>query len=142
VRIPAGVSSGNYIPIHNEGHFGPGGTGDVLIEIEEKEHPLFLRQGDDIVVEVPVSIPAAVLGARLKVPTLNGEREFELPAGTASGTVLRLRGAGINHLDGGTGDELVRVVIQVPKRLSREEKNLYRQLGGLGAEQAAARRPS
>jgi molecular chaperone DnaJ len=128
VRIPAGVSAGNYLPLHGEGHFGPGGSGDVLVQFEEKDHPLFLRQGDDIAVEVPVSIATAVLGGKLKVPTLAGEKDFEVASGTHSGTVVRIRGAGIKHLDGGVGDELVRVVIHVPKRLSREEKNLLKKL--------------
>ncbi|MBM3315164.1 molecular chaperone DnaJ [candidate division WOR-3 bacterium] len=140
VRVPAGVASGNYIPIHDEGHYGPGGMGDVLIEIEEKEHALFLRQGDDIAVEVPVPVSVAVLGGTVKVPTLNGEKELEIPAATASGTVLRVRGAGVRHLDGGAGDELVRVVIHVPKRLSREEKGLYRQLAELKTDSVPAPR--
>lgn len=128
VRIPAGVATGNYIPLRGEGHFGPGGTGDVLIEIEEKEHPLFVRQGDDIVVEMPVTPAQAVLGAKLVVPTLNGEKTVTLPAGTESGTFLRLRGAGIKRLDGGRGDELVRIVVRVPVRLSPEEKRLWKAL--------------
>jgi molecular chaperone DnaJ len=128
VRIPAGVAAGNYLPLHGEGHFGPGGNGDVLVQFEEKEHQLFLRQGDDIAVELPVSISTAVMGGKLKVPTLAGEKELEIPAGTQSGTVLRVRGAGIKHLDGGVGDELVRVVIHVPRHLSREEKNLLKKL--------------
>jgi len=128
VRIPAGVSAGNYLPLHGEGHFGPGGSGDVLVQFEEKAHALFLRQGDDVAVELPVSITTAVLGGKLKVPILQGEKEVEIPAGTHSGTVLRIRGAGIKHLDGGVGDELVRVVIHVPRRLSREEKNLLKKL--------------
>lgn len=128
VRIPAGVSSGNYLPLHEEGHYGPGGSGDVLVQFEEREHPLFLRKGDDILVEAPVTIATAVLGAKVKVPTLAGEKEIEVPAGTTSGTVLRIRGAGIKHLEGGVGDELVRMVIHVPRRLSREEKNLLKKL--------------
>jgi molecular chaperone DnaJ len=128
VRIPAGVSAGHYLPLHGEGHYGPAGSGDVLVQFEEKEHALFLRQGDDIAVEVPVSIATAVLGSKLKVPTLSGEKELEVPAGTQSGTVLHIRGAGIKHLDGGVGDELVRVVIHVPRHLSRDEKNLLKKL--------------
>jgi molecular chaperone DnaJ len=128
VRIPAGVSAGNYLPLHGEGHFGPGGSGDVLVQFEEREHPLYLRPGDDIAVEVPVSIAVAVLGAKVKVPTLAGEKEIEVPAGTPSGTVLRIRGVGIRHLDGGAGDELVRVVIHVPRHLSRDEKALLKKL--------------
>jgi molecular chaperone DnaJ len=114
--------------LHGEGHYGPAGSGDVLVQFEEKEHELFLRQGDDIAVEVPVSIATAVLGGKMKVPTLSGEKELEVPAGTLSGTVLHIRGAGIKHLDGGVGDELVRVVIHIPKHLSRDEKSLLKKL--------------
>jgi molecular chaperone DnaJ len=128
VRIPAGVAAGNYLPLHGEGHYGPGGNGDVLVQFEEKEHQLFLRQGDDIAIEVPVSMATAVLGGKLKVPTLSGEKELEIPVGTQSGSVLRIRGSGIKHLDGGVGDELVRVVIHIPKHLSREEKTLLKKL--------------
>lgn len=143
VRIPAGVASGNYLPLHNEGHFGPGGKGDVIVEIEEKEHPLFLRRGDDIVTELPISIATAALGGRVKVPTLKGEKDLEIPAGTQSGTILRIRGAGIRHLEGGVGDELVRVVVHIPHRLSREEKNLLRKLEESRSEPLPGpRRPS
>jgi molecular chaperone DnaJ len=128
VRIPAGVSAGHYLPLHGEGHYGPAGSGDVMVQFEEREHPLFLRQGDDIAVEVPVSIATAVLGGKLKVPTLSGEKELEVPAGTQSGTVLHIRGAGIKHLDGGVGDELVRVVLHVPRHLSHDEKTLLKKL--------------
>jgi molecular chaperone DnaJ len=140
VRIPAGVSAGNYLPLHGEGHYGPGGSGDVLVQFEEREHPLFLRQGDDVAVEVPVSIATALLGGRLKAPTLSGEKALEVPAGTQSGTVLRIRGAGVKHLDGGVGDELVRVVIHVPKRLSREEKNLLKKLDEAKSEETPSPR--
>jgi len=134
VRIPAGVSSGVRLPLHGEGHYGPGGNGDVVIEIEEKEHPLFSRQGDDIVVEVSVPVATAVLGGKVKVPTLSGTKDVELPAGTQSGTVFRLRGAGVKRLEGGSGDELVRVVVHIPQRLTREERELYRRLSGLSGE--------
>lgn len=143
VRVPAGVANGNYLPLHDEGHYGPGGTGDVIVEIVEKEHPLFLRQGDDVVIELPVSIAAAVLGKKVKVPTLRGEKELEIPAGTQSGTLLRLRGSGIGHLDGGTGDLYVRVVVEVPKRVSREEKVLLKRLEEVRSEPpSAARKPA
>ncbi|MEO0077461.1 MAG: molecular chaperone DnaJ [candidate division WOR-3 bacterium] len=143
VRIPAGVTSGNVMPLRREGHYGQSGTGDVLIEIQEKEHPLFVRSGDDVVVDVPVSVVAAVLGGKVRVPTLNGEREIDVPAGTQPGTVLRIRGAGIRGLNGGVGDELVRVVVHVPRRLSKEEKELYRRLAEKGADKVPEpRRPA
>ncbi len=134
VKVPAGVSSGTPIVLENEGHWGPGGQGDVVIEIEEKEHPIFLRKGDDVIVEVPVSVAVAVLGGKVKIPTLNGEREIELPPGTASGTVFRLRGGGIRHLNGGSGDELVRVIVHIPKHISKEEKALYQRLNEIHSE--------
>lgn len=142
VRIPAGVTAGNYLPLHNEGHHGPGGVGDVHVEILEKEHPLFVRHGDDIVVELPVSLATAALGGKVKVPTLTGEKEFEVQAGTQHGTVVRLRGAGIKHLDGGSGDELVRIAVHVPRKLSKDEKNLLKKLGeSRGEPVPAARKP-
>lgn len=134
VKIPAGVSSETPIVLKNEGHWGANGQGDVVIQVEEKEHPLFVRQGDDVILEVPVAIAVAVLGGKIKVPTLSGTKEIDLPPGTASGTVLRLRGAGIKRLNGGVGDELARIVIHIPKHLSREEKALYRRLGEIQSE--------
>ncbi len=128
VRIPAGVANGNYIPLHDEGHFGPAGSGDVIIEIEEKPHPLFLRREDDIVVDLPIPLTTAVLGGKATVPLLSGERTIDVAPGTAHGALLRLRGAGLKRLDGGRGDELVRVRIHVPRKLSAEEKKLWKKL--------------
>jgi molecular chaperone DnaJ len=143
VRIPAGVASGNYLPLHNEGHFGPGGTGDVLVEIVEREHPLFRRLGDDIEVELPIALTTAVLGGKVKAPTLTGDREIEVQPGTTHGTVVRIRGAGIRHLEGGAGDELVRVVLHIPRKLSKDEKGLLRRLADLRGEAVPpARRPA
>ncbi len=134
VKIPSGVTSGMPIVLENEGHWGTGGSGDVVIEIEEKEHPLFLRKGDDLLVEVPISIPTAVLGGKVKVPTLNGFKEIEVPAGTSSGVVFRLRGQGIRRMQGGVGDLLVRFVVHIPRSLSQKERNIYRQLGEFQSE--------
>lgn len=141
VNIPAGVAEGNYIPLRGEGHFGPEGRGNIFVEIEEKEHPLFNRQGDDIVVQVPISIATAVLGGEISVPTLNGNQPMKIPPGTQSGTVFRRRGAGIKHLGGGRGDELVEVVIHIPKKLSGEEKELFQRLSKLATEVPPPRRP-
>uniref|UniRef100_A0A7C4CA42 Chaperone protein DnaJ n=1 Tax=candidate division WOR-3 bacterium TaxID=2052148 RepID=A0A7C4CA42_UNCW3 len=142
VRIPAGVSNGVVIPLNGEGHYGPSGAGDVLIEIEEKEHPLFVRSGNDVVVDVPIPVTTAVLGGRVAVPTLSGEKEVDVPAGTQPGAVLRLRGAGVRGLEGGVGDELVRVVVHIPRKLTREERDLYRQLADRKSEKVPEpRRP-
>lgn len=128
VKIPSGVMPGMPVVLKNEGHWGPGGRGDVVIEVDEKEHPLFVRDGDNVVVELPISIPVAVIGGRVRVPTLNGFKEVEVPAGTNTGTVLRLRGQGIRRIQGGAGDLLIRIVIHIPKHLSQKEKALYKQL--------------
>lgn len=143
VRIPAGVASGNFIPLHDEGHYGPGGRGDLLIEIEEKEHPLFVRHGDDLVVEVPVSYAQAALGGKIEVPTLNGSKRIALPAGIQSGKVIRVKGAGIRHLDGGKGDELVRVIVHVPGKVGKGETELLKKLESVSAETLPSpRRPA
>jgi molecular chaperone DnaJ len=138
VRIPAGVSSGNYLTLEGEGHHGPGGSGSVVVEISEKPHELFLRQGDDVAVDLPISFATAVLGGKVKVPTLKGEKEIEVPAGTQPGTVIRIRGAGIRRLQGGTGDELVRIQVQVPRKLSRAEKKLLQELEQARSEPVSA----
>ncbi|MDH5185706.1 MAG: molecular chaperone DnaJ [candidate division WOR-3 bacterium] len=128
VRIPAGVQTGNYLPLHGEGHYGPGGRGDVIIEIEEKEHSLFTRQNDDIIVEVPVSITTAALGGEIEVPTLNSKKTIKIAPGIQPNSTIRIRGAGIKHLDGGRGDELVKITVHVPEKLSSRERELLKEL--------------
>ncbi|MFO7638858.1 MAG: molecular chaperone DnaJ [bacterium] len=142
VRIPAGVSSGNFIPLHNEGHFGSGGRGDVLIEVEEKPHELFVRRGDDLVVDVPIPLATAVLGGRVEVPTLSGSRSISVPSGTSHGGLLRVKGAGIGHLDGGRGDELVRILLDVPRKPTGEERKLWQRLAEMSGEASPPRRPA
>ncbi|MEO0083554.1 MAG: molecular chaperone DnaJ [candidate division WOR-3 bacterium] len=134
VYIPAGVSTGNYIPIRNEGHYGAGGRGDVIIEIEEKEHPLFVRSGDDIVVELPISITTATLGGEINVPTLNGNKKIKIPAGVQPNEIIRLRGYGIKKLNGGRGDELVKIVVHIPKHISNQERQLLNELEKIRSE--------
>ncbi|MEO0072950.1 MAG: molecular chaperone DnaJ [candidate division WOR-3 bacterium] len=134
VNIPAGVTTGNYISLRGEGHYGPGGKGNVIIEIAEKEHPLFLRQGDDIVVEVPISVTTAVLGGEIEVPTLQGSRKVKIPAGVQHGEVIRVKNLGLKRTSGGRGDLLVRIAIHVPKTISTTEKNLYKELEKLRTE--------
>ncbi len=132
VRIPPGVSTGNYITMRGEGSQGyrGGPPGDVVVVITEKEHEYFTRNGDDIVYEVPISFSQAALGARLNVPTLNGEDVLNIPAGTQSGKIFKFRNKGIKHLRGlGRGDQLVRVVVWTPTKLGPEEKNLFEKLG-------------
>jgi len=132
VDVPAGVTTGNYIPVRGAGHAGPrsGVPGDLIVMIEEKPHKLFDRHSDHLLLELPVSIDVAALGGSVEVPTLDGKAKLKIPAGTASGTVLRMRGKGVPHLRGrGTGDELVRIIVWVPRRPSSEEKRLLKALG-------------
>lgn len=147
IKVPAGVSSGNFIPLPGMGDAGPRGgpAGDLIAHIEELEHPLFARDGDDLIVEVPVSIARASLGGKIEVPTLGGGRALvDMPAGTATGKLLRLRGKGLKSLQrSGTGDLLVRVVVAVPSKLSDRAKKLLQEFETLPeAKSPAPRRPA
>lgn len=138
VKIPPGVSSGNYIPVKNASDVGPRGgpAGDVLVIVEEKEHPIFTRHGDDIICEQAINFSKAALGDRIKVPTLDGTVDLKIPPGTQSGKVFRLRGKGIPYLNGySRGDQLVRVLVITPTRLSAEEKELFLRLAELQKNQ-------
>jgi molecular chaperone DnaJ len=126
VEIPAGIHDGQRIRIRGEGHAGRGGPpGDVFVEVRVRPHPLLLRDGDDIVTAVDLTIAQAALGARLTVPTLDGEAELELPPGTQPGEVRVLRGRGMPSLQSrGRGDQRVHVNVLVPRRLSEEQRRL------------------
>lgn len=131
VKIPAGVSAGNYITVRGSGDYGPRGgpPGDVIVVIDEKEHEQFTRQRDDVIYEVPISFSQAALGAEIAIPTLDGDARLKIPVGTQSGKIFVLRGKGIPHLNSfGRGDQLVRVAVWTPSDLSDEEKELFRKL--------------
>lgn len=147
IHVPAGVSSGNYIPLGGMGDAGPRGgpAGDLIAHIEETEHPLFARDGDDLVVELPIGAARAALGGKVEVPTLGGGRALvDVPAGTNTGKLLRLRGKGLKSLQrSGHGDLLVRVVVVTPSRLSEKAKKLLQELDALPDSKAPPpRRPS
>ncbi len=134
VKIPAGVTSGNYIQLRGAGNAGPRGgpSGDVVVLIEELEHPTFRRRGDDIMFETLISFTQAALGDEITVPTLDGKVNLKIPPGTQSGRIFRLKGKGIPRLHGyGRGDELIRVLVWVPTRLSSEEKRLLKELASM-----------
>lgn len=131
VSIPAGVSEGQYLTLRNQGNAGRRGgpAGDLLVIIEEEHHKKFIRRGDDIVYDLLVSYPTAVMGGDVEVPTLNGRARMKIDPGTPSGRILRMRGKGIRHLNGGgSGDQLVRINVWVPKKVSTKEKELIREL--------------
>ncbi|HSQ60482.1 MAG TPA: molecular chaperone DnaJ [Acidobacteriota bacterium] len=131
IKVPAGVSSGNYLPLAGMGDAGPRGgpAGDLIAHIEELEHPLYLRDGDDLVIEVPIGLSRAALGGKVEVPTLGGGRvSVDVPAGSTTGKLLRLRGKGLKSLQrSGSGDLLVRLVIAVPGKVPDRAKKLLQE---------------
>ncbi|MCW4022253.1 MAG: molecular chaperone DnaJ [Candidatus Bathyarchaeota archaeon] len=131
VKIPAGFEDGYSLRISGEGKPGikGGPRGDLYVLVHVKPHEMFVRRGDDILYEAQVSFPQVALGTKIMVPTLNGDAKLKIPEGTQSGTVFRLKGKGIPHLQGwGRGDQFVNVVINTPKKLSKKQKKLLKEL--------------
>lgn len=127
VKVPGGVNEGTRLRFVGEGEGGRGGgpRGDLYVVISIKEHPLFTREEQDVICAVPLSFAQAALGCSLEVPTLDGKVSMKVPAGTQPGSVFRLRQKGIPALRGsGRGDQLVKVHIEVPKKLSAEQQSL------------------
>jgi len=133
-KIPAGVSEGNYLTLSGQGHAGRRGgpSGNALVVIREREHEHFLRDGDDVVFDLEITFPQATLGAEIEVPTLTGHSVLKIQSGTQAGSLLRMRDKGIPHLNhSGRGDQLVRIQIVTPSKLTKQEKQLLEQLSKL-----------
>jgi molecular chaperone DnaJ len=131
VEVPPGVTSENYITLRGRGNAGPRGgpRGDVVVLLEVKADPRFVRDGANLVHELPVTFAQAALGAELRIPTVDGSAEVSIPAGIQSGVLLRLRGQGLPELDGGgTGDLLVRVLVWTPETLTKEQEEILSRL--------------
>ncbi len=131
VKIPAGVDEGQTVRVRGEGSAGANGgpAGDLLVEIYIKNHPLFQRDGVNVLCEMPITFTQAALGAEIEVPTLDGRVRYTVPEGTQTGTTFRLRGKGIPYVNSKTrGDQLVTVVVETPTKLTREQKDLLRKL--------------
>ncbi len=131
LRIPAGVEHGSRLRVPGEGEagFGNGPSGDLYVVISVKAHPFFKRQGDNVYCEIPLSITQAALGAEIKVPTLEGDHRLRVAAGTQSGAQFRLRGKGVVNVNGmGRGDQIVRVVVKIPTKLTHRQKELLEAL--------------
>jgi molecular chaperone DnaJ len=138
VRIPAGIESGAQIRLSGEGEAGAQGgpPGDLFVEVRVREREGFHRDGSELYIEVPISWPQAVLGDRIRVPTLDGEARMSVPAGTPTGKLFRIRGQGLPPLHGGPrGDLMVRVFVAVPEKLNREQKSLIKRLHEIEQEQ-------
>lgn len=131
IKVPPGVSSGNYMTVEGMGNVAPnrGDTGDLQVIFEEKEHDRFVRQGDHIICDLSISFATAALGGKVIVPTLDGEDIIKIPSGTQPGKVIKMRGRGIPRLHhSGRGDQLVRINVWVPTKLSGEDKQILAQL--------------
>ena len=129
VKIPAGIDDGQTISLRGEGNGGTQGgpAGDLYVTVYVKEHKMFKRDGQDIILEMPISFAQAALGATLIVPTVDGKVQYDLPEGTQTGTVFRLRGSGVPSVNGrGRGDQYVKVNVEIPRNLNHEQKELLR----------------
>ena len=134
LKIPAGVETGTRLRVSGEGEAGirGGGRGDLYVVIQVAEHPLFVRDGEDLLCEVPISFAQAALGAELKIPTLTSSTKLRVPPGTQSGAEFRLRGQGMPSLRRyGVGDLRVRVLVEVPTRLTTRQRQLLEEFATL-----------
>ena len=127
VKIPPGVDGGTRLKLRGEGEAAPAGgpAGDLYVVIAVREHPFFVRNGADLFCEVPITFPQAALGATIEVPTLSGKKTLTIPPGTPSGHDFKMRGEGVAQLNSSRrGDLVIRMLIEVPKKLSRRQREL------------------
>jgi molecular chaperone DnaJ len=137
VKIPPGVESGTRLKLRGEGESGPSGgpAGDLYVVLTVQEHPFFVRDGTNLYCEVPVTFPQAALGTSIEVPTLSGKKNLTIPPGTASGHEFVMRGEGVAALSSGRrGNLVIRVLIEVPKKLSKRQKELLGEFQKLSEE--------
>jgi molecular chaperone DnaJ len=135
VKIPAGVDTGSSLRIRGEGEAGTSGHGDLYVIIEVRLHPVFQRHDNDILTEITINLSKAILGGEIEVPTLNGKVSMKVPIGTQSGRIFRLKEKGIPDLHGrGIGDELVKVNVEIPTRLTPEQRRLIEEFARLSGE--------
>ena len=132
VKVPAGVDTGTNVRLRGEGCVGSNGgpNGDLLVEIYIKRHPIFQRERTTVYCEVPITFTQAALGAEIQVPTLDGKISYEIPEGTQTGKSFTIRGKGIPVLNNASrrGDQIFTVVVETPTKLTKEQKELLRQL--------------
>lgn len=131
IDVPAGVHEGSYMTMRGEGNSGKRGgqPGDLLVVFKEEEHEYFIREEDDIIYDLTITFPDAVLGTEVDVPTLAGKARLKIDSGTPAGKLLKMRDKGIKHLNhSGHGDQIVRINVNIPKKLSNKEKELLKEL--------------
>ena len=131
VKIPPGIATGQRLRLYGEGEHGSAGgpPGDLYVVVHVQEHSFFQREDDDLYCELPISFPTLALGGSVKVPTLDGREELDIPSGTQAGTRFKLRGKGMPNVSGrGRGDLYVIARVSVPKKLTKEQKALLEEL--------------
>ncbi len=131
INVPSGVYDNSYMTLRGEGNAGKNGgsAGDIIVVFEELQHEYFTRDGDNVIYELYISYPEAVLGTEVEVPTLNGKAKLKIEPGTQPGKFLKMREKGIQHLNShGAGDQLVKINIHVPKNISAKEKEMLKEL--------------
>lgn len=142
IEVPPGVEEGMQIRLGGAGDAGDSGAprGDLYCIVREKEHKVFQRSGPDVITEVPFSFAQLALGDKVEIPTLRGRVDMVIPSGTPSGKILRLRGQGLPQLDrSGRGDQLVRVFVDVPKKLTSRQEELLREFQEIEEEQTGSK---
>ena len=130
INIPAGVDTNSYMKKKGYGQAAPGGgqPGDLIIVFKVEPHKIFVRNGFDLQIDLPVSFRTAALGGTVKVPTIDDTFDFTIPEGTQSGQVFTVRGKGIRSARGTTGNLMLRVIVEVPTKLSRDQKRAVEQM--------------
>ncbi len=145
INIPAGIDDGQTISLRGEGEPGSKGGpgGDLYISVRVRPHAIFQRQGNDVICEMPITFVQAALGTELEVPTLDGKVKYQVPEGTQTGSVFRLRGKGIPFLRGsGRGDQYVKVQVEVPKKLNDRQKAALKEFAELSGDEVHEQRKS
>jgi molecular chaperone DnaJ len=145
VDVPPGVESGMWLQLRNQGEVGDVGAprGNLRIQVVVKKHPFFERRRNDLICQVPISYAQAALGAVVEVPTLDGPEDLEVPRGTQSGEILRIKGRGMPDIGGRTrGDELVEVMVETPRHLTPRQEELLREFAVIEHEQVSPKRKS
>ncbi len=145
VNIPPGVEAGMWLQLRNQGELGDLGAprGNLRIQVLVKKHPFFERRRNDLICQVPISFAQAALGAVVEVPMLDGREHIEVPRGTQSGEILRIKGRGMPDLGGrGRGDELVEIFVETPRHMTVRQEELLREFAEIEHEQVSPRRKS
>jgi molecular chaperone DnaJ len=139
VRVPPGVDTGTRLKLTGEGEPAPAGggsPGDLYVVLQVREHPIFTREDTEILCEIPISFAQAALGATIDVPTLDGPTKLKIPQGTQTGKVFRLKGKGVPTLQGGgRGDQHVRVILETPTHLTKDQRELLERFAAISGEE-------